>query len=402
MVKPGKHQLAVLRLNGEEQQDGDQTTWRDVQQGRHGFLAQHKEEHQPHEVEQHGDHQALEHDVQVQQHAQADGHPEEHEEEGPDDKRALQREDVEVVVQGLHALVLEELARPAVGQPKPIWEEQLVIVQHQPEDEDQDEWAEVEQLLDGVDEQQDGDAQEQPNPALDLLQDVHHEVGDHDGNGQGAEQVDGDVGQDLAAGGGFLVAQQQVKRHDAEDVREGAFVDHELTRRRGESADAGDDDRAAHDGQRDAVDHSGEPRHAQELFEEVSDGEGAGAQGEQGQGRAAQDQDELVAPEFKFERGFEHNENQADRAQQFQDEPLKGDVVKPHRLQALPDADAHADEHEHAGDVGASREKVGEVRQNDDGAAADDQPVGVDVFCRQLEAGKQEGTHAPKINQILR
>ena len=138
------------------------------------------------------------------------------------------------------------------------------------------------------------------------------------------------------------------------------------------------------------------------MLEEIGDGEGAGAQGEQGQGRAAQNEDELVAPEFKLERGFEHNEDQADGAEQFQDEPFERDVVKSHRLQALPDADAHADEHKHAGDVGASRQKVGEVRQNDDGAAADDQPVGVDVFCRQLEAGKQEGTHAPKINQILR
>ena len=77
-------------------------------------------------------------------------------------------------------------------------------------------------------------------------------------------------------------------------------------------------------------------------------------------------------------------------------------MVKAQRFQALADADPHANKHEHAGDVGASRQKVGEVRQNDDGASADDEPVGVDVFRRQLEASKQKGTHAPKINQTLR
>ena len=138
------------------------------------------------------------------------------------------------------------------------------------------------------------------------------------------------------------------------------------------------------------------------MLEEIGNGEGAGAQGEQGQGRAAKDEDELVAPEFKLERRFEHYEDQADSAQQFQDEPFKGDVVKPHRFKALPNTDAHADEHEHAGNIGASCQEVGEVRQNDDGAAADDQPVSVDIFCRQFKAGKQEGTHASKINQILR
>ena len=79
-------------------------------------------------------------------------------------------------MQGLHPIVFEELARPSVGDAEPIGKKQLVVVEHQPKNQNQDERAEVEQLLDGVDEQQHGDAQKEADAALDFLQDVHHRI----------------------------------------------------------------------------------------------------------------------------------------------------------------------------------------------------------------------------------
>ena len=74
-----------------------------------------------------------------------------------------------------------------------------MVVQHQTKDQNEDEWAEVKKLLNGVNEEKHSDAQKQPNAAFDLLQNVDHEVGHDHGNGQCAEQVDRDVGQHLTA-----------------------------------------------------------------------------------------------------------------------------------------------------------------------------------------------------------
>ena len=309
---------------------------------------------------------------------------------------------MEVVVEGLHALVLEQFPRPAVGDAQPIRKEELVVVEHQPKNQNEDERAQVEELLDGVDEQQDGNAQKQTDTALNLLQDVHHEVGDHHRDGQRPKQVEGHVGQDFTSGSGLLVAQEQVKGHDAEDVRKRALVDHEFPRGGRQPSDAGDDDGAAHDGQRDGVHHGVQPRHGNGVVKEGGDGAGAQSQCGQRECRAAQDEGEFVASELEFQRGFEHDENQPDGAQQLEDKPLKGNVVEAHRVQSLSDGDAHGDEHQHAGNVGPAGEKVGEVRQDDHRTSADHQAVGVDVFCGQFEARIQDGKqgHACKITQI--
>ena len=108
------------------------------------------------------------------------------------------------MMQGLHALVFEQLAWPAVGDAQPVGEEQFVVVQHQPEDQNQDQRAEVEELLDGVNQQEHSNAQKQPHPAFNFLP-FTHGVGDGHRNDQGAQQVDGHVGEDFAARRRFLL-----------------------------------------------------------------------------------------------------------------------------------------------------------------------------------------------------
>ena len=72
--------------------------------------------------------------------------------------------------------------------------------------------------MDGVDEQQHGNAQKEADAALDFLQDVHHRIRHGHRDDQRAEEVDGDALHHLRARDRVLVAQQQVERHDAEDV----------------------------------------------------------------------------------------------------------------------------------------------------------------------------------------
>ena len=340
--------------------------------------------------------------LDVEENAQADGHPKQHKKESSNDEGALQREHVEVVMQGLHPIVFEELARPSVGDAEPIGKEQLVVVEHQPKNQNQDERAEVEQLLDGVDEQQHGDAQKEADAALDFLQDVHHRIRHGHRDDECAEEVDGDALHHLRAGCRVLVAQEQVERHDAEDVREGALVDHEFPGGGRESAHTWDDDGAAHDGQGNAVDHRIEPRHGQGKVQEG--GNGPSAQGErgQGQGRASEDEGEFVLAKLQFQGRFEDDEDEPHGAQQLKHESFEGNGVEADSVESLADGDAHGDEHKHAGDVGPTGEKVGEVRQDDDCAAANHQAVGVDVLRGQFKARIQDGeqSHARKINQI--
>ena len=300
LVETVKHQPGVLRFNGKEEEDGDQPARGNVQKGRQRLLLHDGQQHEPNDVKKDTDDQPLHQHFEIKQHPQADGHSKQHKEEGSNYKGALQRQDVEVVVEGLHALVLEQLSRPAVGDAQPIRKEELVVVEHQPKNQNEDERAQVEELLDGVDEQQDGNAQKQTDTALDLLQDVHHEVGDHHRDDQRTKQVEGHVGQDFTSGSGLLIAQEEIKGHDAEDVRKRALVDHEFPRSGRQPSDAGDDDGAAHDGQRDGVHHGVQPRHGNGVVKEG--GDGAGAQGQCGQRecRAAQDEGEFVAPEFEF------------------------------------------------------------------------------------------------------
>ena len=133
----------------------------------------------------------------------------------------------------------------------------------------------------------------------------------------------------------------------------------------------------------------------------------AESQSNQGQRGAAQNEGELVLAKLQFEGGFEDDENQPDRAEQFQHEFFKRNLVEPHHAQALTQADAHGDQHKHAWDVRAFGQQVGEVGKNHHGAAANHQAVGVDVVRGKLEVkhreqGGQVGHkgHARKIPQI--
>ena len=190
-------------------------------------------------------------------------------------------------------------------------------------DQNKNERAKVEQFLDGIDEQQDRDAQEQANAALDFLKDKHQQVGNHNGNGQGSSQVDGHIGQHFPSRGGLLVAEKQIERHDAENVREGALVHHEFSGGGRKPANTWNDDGAAHDGQRDAVDHRIEPRHGQHGVQERGDGKRARHQSEKGKRGASQNERELVAPQLQFQRRFKDDEDEAHRAKQFQNESFK-------------------------------------------------------------------------------
>jgi hypothetical protein len=186
------------------------------------------------------------------------------------------------------------------------------------------------------------------------------------------------------------------------DVREGALVHHEFSGGGRKPAHTWNDDGAAHDGQRDAVDHSIEPRHGQHGVQKRGDGKRARHQSEQGKRGASQNERELVAPQLQFQRRFKDDEDEAHRAEQFQNESFKRNVVEAYSSQPLAQPNAHGDEHQHTWDVCAPGQKVGEVRKDDDGTSADDNAVGVDVVCRKFEAEQGKGSHAPKINQIRR
>ena len=133
-------------------------------------------------------------------------------------------------------------------------------------------------------------------------------------------------------------------------------------------------------------------------------GNGSGAQGErgQGQGRTSKDEGEFVLAELQLQGRFEDDEDEPHGAQQLEHESFKRDGAEADGIESLADGDAHGNQHEHAGDVGPTGEEVGEVRQDDDCAAADHQAVGVDVLRGQLKARIQDGeqSHARKINQI--
>ena len=68
-----------------------------------------------------------------------------------------------------------------------------MVVQHQPKNQDEHERAQVEQLLDGVNQEEHRDAQKQLHGTGDFLQDINQYVAHNHGQHEGHNQVGSDA-----------------------------------------------------------------------------------------------------------------------------------------------------------------------------------------------------------------
>ena len=182
----------------EEQEDGDEAPRRDVQQRENAFALEQQEADEAHAEEHTTDDEPFGDDVQVRQGHQRNSHPEEDKEKRPNDEGGLQCEQVVIAVQFVHAVVIEQLCRgrqplQALHVVGPIREKDAVVVEHQPENQNEHERTQVKQLLDGINEQQHRDAQKQLHGAGDFLQDVHQDVTHNHGQHEGDHEVRSDA-----------------------------------------------------------------------------------------------------------------------------------------------------------------------------------------------------------------